>query len=66
MNIKKLKIKLIEKDLTVPDLAEKIGISQASLYVKFKGERDFSYGEIMAIKKALDLSVDEFNEIFLS
>lgn len=64
MDFKGLKIKLLERGFTIPELAKAIGISQASIYVKLNGKRDFSYSEVMAIKKTLNLTVDEFNSIF--
>lgn len=64
MNSKQLRIKLLEKGLTVPELAKAIGISQAAMYVKLNGKSDFTYKEVMSIKKTLALDVEEFNSIF--
>lgn len=64
MNTKQLRIKLLEKEMTVPALAQAIGISQATMYVKMSGKSDFTYPEVMKIKKVLNLDVEEFNLIF--
>lgn len=64
MNSKQLRIKLIERGLSVQELAKAVGISQATMYVKLNGKSDFTYKEVMSIKKTLALDVEEFNSIF--
>lgn len=64
MNAKQLRIKLIERGLSVQELAKAVGISQATMYVKLNGKSDFTYKEVMSIKKTLALDIEEFNSIF--
>ena len=66
MNIGKLKEVIQASGIKVSVLADKIGISRQSLYMKLNGERSFDQGEIMALKKHLHLSDAQFMEIFFS
>ena len=64
MNSKKLKIKLLEKDKNLEDLALYIGCNIATIYRKLNGESDFSRNEIQQIAVFLSLSSSDVNSIF--
>lgn len=53
-----------DSGISVTVLAEKMGISRASLYNKLKGDSSFDQGEIMSLKTILHLEDDKFIEIF--
>lgn len=63
MNIQKLKAKMVELNYSVVDLAEEIGIGSATLYAKLNGRSEFTYSELMNIKKALKMDRAEFEAI---
>jgi len=64
MQNEKLKKVIEEQGIKMSFLADKMGISRQSLYLKLKGEREFDQGEIMSLKKVLRLSDKEFLTIF--
>lgn len=66
MNISKLKGKIVEREMTMSDLAEKVGIDRATLYRKFNEFDKFTIGEALKIKTILNLSDTDAIEIFLS
>ena len=66
MNNDVLKEVIQDNGVKVSVLADKIGISRQSLYMKLNGERAFDQGEIMALKTNLHLSDDQFMEIFFN
>lgn len=66
MNNDLLKEVIQDNGVKVSVLADKIGISRQSLYMKLNGERAFDQGEIMALKTNLHLSDDQFMEIFFN
>ena len=66
MNNDLLKEVIQDNGVKVSVLADKIGISRQSLYMKLNGERAFYQGEIMALKTNLHLSDDQFMEIFFN
>ncbi len=66
MNNDLLKEVIQDKGVKVTVLAEKIGISRQSLYMKLNGDRTFDQGEIMALKTNLHLSDEQFMEIFFN
>lgn len=53
-----------DQGLKMSALADKVGMSRQSLYLKIKGDREFDQGEMMSLKKALRLSDKEFMAIF--
>lgn len=67
VNVNLLKGKIIEKGLTVSELAAKIGIDKATFYRKLrsKGE-NFTIKEADLIASNLALNRDEINSIFFS
>ena len=64
MNSKKLKIKLLELDKSLDELAAYIGCNIATLYRKLNGESDFSRSEVQLIAAFLSLSASDVNSIF--
>lgn len=66
MNNDLLKEVIQDNGVKVSVLADKIGISRQSLFMKLNGERAFNQGEIMALKTNLHLSDDQFMEIFFN
>jgi len=67
VNVNKLKGKIVEKDISIEKLADKIGIDRSTLYRKIntKGET-FTIKEADLIAKALKLNIEEVNSIFFS
>lgn len=49
--------------ITIPKLAEKIGMPRATLYDKYKGKREFTLDEAQRIKDALHSEMT-FEELF--
>lgn len=66
MNINELNSELGRKGITIPKLAELVGIGKKAMYERFKGEAQFKQNEILIIKKVLKLSDDRLMEIFFS
>lgn len=66
MNLEKLKEARIEKDLSQGELAKKIGVTKMTYWRKENGHREFNRTEIENIKNALNLSLDDVNNIFFN
>ncbi len=66
MNIPELKAAIARKGFTIPTLAEAIGISKKTLYMKINGDTSFTQKEISAIATALNLTNDEIIMIFFT
>lgn len=66
INIPKLRGKIVENEMSISDLAEKMGISKSTLYQKINGNVSFTIDEVILIAKMLDLTKDEFNNIFFA
>lgn len=56
---KRIKIKLIDKNMNITDLAKSIGIGQATLYRKLNNIDSFKLKEIVDILSILDCSFEE-------
>lgn len=65
VNVKLLKEKIKDTGMTISAIAEKAGISRATLYNKMKNG-NFCASEISSLTKVLCLSKKERDEIFLS
>lgn len=65
MNEKKLKIKMIEAEVTAKDLATDLQQTRQSIYNKLTGKTDFSLKEIKFLKEKLNLTDDDFLDIFI-
>ncbi len=59
-----LKDALDRKNITIDDLAKKLGISKQSLYFRFNGKVLFKINEVKLIKDYLELDINTFNLIF--
>lgn len=67
VNINKLKGKIVERELTIEKLAEKIGLDRSTLYRKIGNDgQTFTIKEANLICNELNLSVQEATEIFFS
>lgn len=65
MNVIKFKIKLIENNLGVCDLAEKIGVNKSTLYRKINGKGDkITIKEVNKIAGILNMSKEDIIDIF--
>lgn len=65
MNETKFKMKLLEMNCTVKDIADALDISTQAVYKKLNGETKITVDDLRKIKTKLDLSDDEVSEIFL-
>lgn len=66
MNSLELKAQMIRKGKTSSDMCAAIGISASSWYRKIDGSTQFTQGEIIAIRKLLDLNDEQTGIIFFS
>jgi len=67
VNINKLKGKLVEKGLSVAQLAERMGINKATMYRKLEnGGLGLSVKDANLIVEILSLSLQEAMEIFFA
>ncbi len=64
MNSRKLMAKRVEKGLTIQDMANILGISKNAYWFKEKGRTSFKREELKKVIKTLNLSKDDFIEIF--
>lgn len=60
------KAQLKVKRRTVKDIAEAVGVSEATLYRKINGTSDFTRNEIQLIRQYLNLCAEEVDEIFFA
>ena len=66
MNINKLRGKIVERGMTVPELAVEINVDRSSLYRKLNNFEKVTIGEAIKIKAALNLSDSDALDIFLA
>lgn len=67
MNVNKLKGKIVEKEMSITQLAKEIGIDRSSLYRKLNNEGDtLSIKEANRIVEILGLTREESIAIFLT
>ena len=66
VNIDKLKGSIVEHRMTVETLAEKIGMSKATMFRRLTCGNDFTIGEVDAIAKTLSLDYEQINSIFFN
>lgn len=66
MNILDLKAEIARRDLTVPKLAELIGMDKKTLYSRINGETTFKQTEIVKISQILNLTEDMIMSIFFA
>jgi transcriptional regulator with XRE-family HTH domain len=65
VNTKKLRAKMIERDITMHELSRRIKIDPSTMSRKIKGSNGFTVGEMQAIANELNLSSGEAVDIFL-
>lgn len=66
MNINKLRGKIVENDLTVEKLADRIEVDRTTLYRKLREPEKITIGMALKIKDALKMSNADALDIFLS
>ncbi len=67
VNVKMLKGKMVEKDLTVEKLSDNIGVNKSTLYRKLNAGGDvLTIREVSLIVSALGLTDAEANAIFFA
>ena len=66
VDVSKLKGKIVERNTTQEELANKIGIDKSTFYRKMKQNGNFSIKEVNLIVSSLNLSKDEAMSIFFS
>ena len=62
----RLKGVMAENEMSQAVIADKLGISEASISRKIKGETEFNRNEIKMIKVLFNLSADEVDSIFFA
>lgn len=66
-NKARFKAALALKEMSSKELADRIGINEATLYRKMNGASDFTRGEIQKIFTVLDIdSPEQIKDIFFS
>ena len=65
LNVNMLKGKLVERGITVSEIARKLNINQSTFYRKMKNN-SFRISETDVIVNELQLSASEVNSIFFS
>jgi plasmid maintenance system antidote protein VapI len=66
MNVAKLKAKIVEREMNVEALAEKIGMDRSALYRRLNDAEKITIGEAMKMKDALGMTNKEASDIFLA
>ena len=66
MNAFKLKAKIVERNITMEELASRIGISTATLYRKVRNPLRMTLMEVVKIKDVLGITDKEAIDIFLA
>lgn len=66
MNYLELETAIKDSGMMKSKIADNVGISRQALYLKLKGEREFTQGEVFKLKKVLHLSDDRFLKIFFN
>lgn len=66
MNTNELKVQMIRQQKTAKQLCATLGISESAWYRKIGGESQFTQGEIMDLRRELDLNDQQTGLIFFS
>lgn len=66
LNANELRAELARGGLSIPQAADKIGISKKAFYCKMEGTSEFKQSEIKALKQLLSLSDTRVSEIFFA
>ena len=65
-NVLELRVECVRKNVTLANLATKIGVNEATLHRKIKGDSDFSRNELQIIRSVLGLNNKKFLDIFFN
>lgn len=68
VKVNKLRAKIVEHDMTVEQVAKRMGVDRSTLYRKLKkssGE-SFTIGEVRKLSEILRLTPSEITDIFFS
>ena len=66
MNIRELKAQMIRADKSAEQLCAETGISKSAWYRKINGSSEFTQGEIMTLRQALNLDDHQTALIFFN
>lgn len=66
VNTDKLRGKMRECRFTINTLAKAVNLSKTGLFNKIHGKKEFLCSELQTIKKVLNLSEEEFDNIFFA
>ena len=67
VNIPKLKSKLVENELTIAQISERIGVDKSTIYRKINSGGDsFTIGEVQMLARELKLNLCDINTIFFA
>ncbi len=66
MNALDLKAEIARCDLTIPKLADMIGLDKKTLYSRISGETSFKQSEIVKISQVLKLDEGKIMHIFFA
>lgn len=67
VNIPKLKGKMVENELSISEISERIGVDRATIYRKLKSGGDsFTIAEVQSMAKELRLNTEDINSIFFA
>ena len=66
MNRSELRAEIARKDISKRAIAEALGISETSLFMKMRGDREFKETEIRKLVEVLALTPEDVQRIFLS
>lgn len=61
-----LKSKMVLADITTKEIADATGLRREAIQKKLRGVTEFSLEQAQAVRKLLNLTDDEFEEIFFS
>ncbi len=64
MNTQELKVEILRNNLSIPILAQRIGIDKKTMYCKIQGKSSFTQKEIAKISNALQLDKAKLCKIF--
>lgn len=66
INVRKLKGKIVEKDMNISNLAKAISVNRSTLYRKLNGQCPITIQDADLIAKELELTASEACAIFFS
>lgn len=66
MNISELRVEMARQNISIPQLAKKMGVSKKLIYSRFKGKTPFTQPEIYSISQILKLDNNAIMNIFFA